>query len=116
MRSAKPGNHLKPKFHQGVLTMIFFCDFSRHRILKREKVDPTFSSFNPCPSVATDCKKQFQSLNLVFNYNKTEPLFLKFNLAFLKLKELRCDIVLLSKCLQLSDQGTIIASLKIERA
>ena len=56
--------------------------------------------------MATDYRKQFQSLNLVFNYNKTEPLFLRFTLAFLKLKELRCDIALLSKCLQFSDQGT----------
>lgn len=66
--------------------------------------------------MATDCRKQFQSLNLVFNYNKIEPLFYRFTLAFLKLKELRCDIALLSKCLQFSDQGTTIASLKIERA
>ena len=66
--------------------------------------------------MATDYRKQFQSLNLVFNYNKTESLFLRFTLAFLKLKELRCDIALLSKCLQFSDQGTTIASLKIETA
>ena len=66
--------------------------------------------------MATDYRKQFQSPNLVFNYNKTEPLFLRFTLAFLKLKELRCDIALLSKCLQFSDQGTTIASLKTETA
>lgn len=95
--------------------MIFFVVFQAC-ILKREKLDPTVSSFNPYPSVATDCRKQFQSLNLVFNYNKTEPLFLRFTLAFLKLKELRCDIALLSKCLQFSDQGTTIASLKTETA
>ena len=35
--------------------------------LKLEKVEPTFSNFNPClslPSLATDDRKQFQSLKI----------------------------------------------------
>ena len=59
--------------------------------LKLEKVGPTFSRFNPfpsLPSVTKDNRKQFQCLNTVLN-NKTESLFLKFNwceksLSFLK--------------------------------
>ena len=41
--------------------------------LKLEKVGPTFSSFNPRPSLAsfvTDGRKQLQYLNIVLN-NKT---------------------------------------------
>ena len=50
-------------------------------VLKLEKVGPTFSRFNPFPSlpfVTNDNRKQFQCLNVVLN-NKTEQLFLKFN-------------------------------------
>ena len=45
--------------------------------VKLEKVGPTSSSFNPCPSlpsVATDNGKQFQWLNIVLN-DKTGPFF-----------------------------------------
>ena len=45
------------------------------------KLDPTWSSFNPfpsLPSLATDERKQFQCLNIVLN-NKTEQLFLEFS-------------------------------------
>ena len=51
------------------------------RALKLEKVGPTFSSFNPrpsLPSVATDGRKPFECLNMVLNI-KTGPLFLEFN-------------------------------------
>jgi len=37
---------------------------------KLENVGPIYSSFNPCPSlasVATEGRKQFHSLNIVFN-------------------------------------------------
>lgn len=46
-----------------------------------EKVDPTFSSFNPfqsLPSIAKDDRKQFHCLIILLN-NINEPLFLKFN-------------------------------------
>ena len=49
--------------------------------LKFEKVSPTYSTFNPypsLPSVAPGDKKQFLCLNIVL-HNKTGPLFLKFN-------------------------------------
>ena len=49
--------------------------------IKLEKVGPTFSSFNPCPSlasVATFDRKQFQYLNIVLN-NKTGPLLSEFS-------------------------------------
>ena len=48
---------------------------------KARKVGPTFSSFNPCPTlsfVATDNTKRFQSLNIVLK-NKSGPLGLEFN-------------------------------------
>ena len=69
------------KFHQGALTSKFFGDFCRHSILKPEKGDPTFSSFNSCPSfpsVTSDDKKHFTGLDTVLT-NKTAPLFLEFN-------------------------------------
>ena len=50
--------------------MIFWLGgFCSHSI-KLEKVGPTFSSFNPCPSmpsVVISDRKQFQCLNIVFN-------------------------------------------------
>ena len=48
---------------------------------KLEKIGPIFSSFNPfpsLPSVATDGRKQFKHLKIVFN-NKPKPIFLEFN-------------------------------------
>jgi len=48
---------------------------------KLEKIGPTFSSFNPfpsLPSVATGDRKQFQWLKIVFN-NKARSLFLEFS-------------------------------------
>ena len=50
------------EFHQGTLTLVF-AGIS----LRVEKADPTFSSFNPRPSLpsfATDDRKQFQCLNI----------------------------------------------------
>ena len=49
--------------------------------LNVEKVGPTFSSFNPCPSLspfAPDDRKQFPCLNIVLK-NKTGPFLLEFN-------------------------------------
>ena len=56
---------------------IFFGLFLKIDIaLKLEKVGPTLSSFNLCPSVlpfvATDDKKRFQCVNIVLS-NKTGP-------------------------------------------
>ena len=66
----------------------FWC--SRFTV-KLEKVGPTSSIFNPCPSlpsVATDDRKQFQWVNIVLN-NKTGPFFwnsvdVKKRFSFLK--------------------------------
>ena len=69
------------QFHHGALTIIFLSVIFADKAFKTEKVGPTFSNFNPCPSlpfVTTDDRKQFQCLNIVLN-NKTRPLFLKFN-------------------------------------
>ena len=60
------------KFHQGVLTIIFFW-----LVLKLENVCTTFSSFRSylsLPPVATNDRTQLQCLNILFN-NKTGPLF-----------------------------------------
>ena len=49
--------------------------------LNVEKVGPTFSIFNPCPSLspfALDDRKQFPCLNIVLK-NKTGPFLLEFN-------------------------------------
>ena len=57
--------------------MKVFGDF--YKVLKHEKVGPTFSSFSACPSlppVATT--ENDQQLNIVLN-NKTGPLFLEFS-------------------------------------
>ena len=59
-------------------TIVFFLVISA---VMTSKLDPTFSSFNPfpsLPSLATDERKQFQCLNIVLN-NKTEQLFLEFS-------------------------------------
>ena len=48
--------------------------------LKHEKVGPTFSSFNPCPSLAsveTDDMTQIRCLNVDLN-NKPRPLLLLY--------------------------------------
>ena len=69
------------KFHQGAITSKFFGVFCRQSRLKLVKGDPTFSSFNSCPSfspVTSDDKKHSHGLDTVLN-NKTAPLFLEFN-------------------------------------
>ena len=38
------------KFHQGAITIIFWVIFAGKQ-LKLQSVDPTFSIFNPCPSL-----------------------------------------------------------------
>ena len=62
--------NISNKFDQGALvTIIVFGDFCRQSI-KLQKIGPTFSSFNPCPSlpsVTTNDSKQYQYLNIVFN-------------------------------------------------
>ena len=66
---------------QGALTMIFFLVIFAGLALKLVNVGPAFWSFNPCPSLpssATECRKQFQCLNIVLN-NRT-GLLLDFNL------------------------------------
>ena len=68
------------RFHKQSLTITVFLVSFAGIALELEKVGPTFSTFNPCPSlpsVASDERKQFQYLNIVLN-NKTGPLFLKF--------------------------------------
>ena len=63
--------------NQNIFLMIF-----EGIALKLEKVGPTLSSLNPCPSIlpfaATDDKKRFQCVNIVLN-NKTAPLILESN-------------------------------------
>ena len=66
------------KFHKGSNTKHcnFLVGFARIAF-NLEKVGPTFSSLNGCPSLpsaATDDRKQFQSLNIALN-NITGPLF-----------------------------------------
>ena len=66
---------------QGELNIIILGVIFAGIALKLGKVGPTFSCFNPhpsLPSVATDNGKQFQCLNIILN-NKTGPLFLEFN-------------------------------------
>ena len=57
--------------------LIFFVDIAS----KLEKVEPTFSNFNPfpfLPSVETNDRKQNKCHNIVLN-NKPRPLFLNFS-------------------------------------
>lgn len=64
------------KFHQGALSIIMFVV-----IFAGITLTPTFSSFNPFPSLsslAKDDRKPFQSLNIVL-YNKTGSFFLEFS-------------------------------------
>ena len=52
--------------HYSTILKLLFGDFGRHK-LKLEEVGPTFSILNRCPSlpfVATDDRKQFESLNM----------------------------------------------------
>ena len=59
----------------------FFWYFCVEITLNLEKVGPTFSSFNPCPSfpsVVTNDIKQNKRHNIVLN-NKPRPLFLEFS-------------------------------------
>ena len=71
---------------------IFFMTFPG-RALKLEKVGPTFSRFNPCPSlqsVATDDRKQFQYLNKVLHHNSV-PWFFEFartRFSFFKIRQI----------------------------
>ena len=82
--SSKAVKQISNKFYKAAITVIkgFLVSFAGIA-LKLEKVGPTFSSFNPRPSLpsfVTDGRKQLQYLNIVLN-NKTGPLFhfLKFN-------------------------------------
>ena len=64
------------KFYQGELTMIMFLMIVTGIAFKLEKVGPTFSSFNPCSSLAsvgTDDMTQIACLNIALN-NKPPPL------------------------------------------
>ena len=66
------------KFNQGALTAIIFLVIFAGIALKLENVGPTFSSFNPCPSllsVATDDKKQFLCLNKLVKTTKLDHYF-----------------------------------------
>ena len=60
---------------QGAQTIIFLGDISVVMGLKIEKVGPSFSSFNPCPSlsfIATGDRKQSQCFNKVsLRFSKT---------------------------------------------
>ena len=59
------------------LNTIFFSLIFEDVASNLEKIGLNISSFNPfpsLPSVATDDRKQFQCLKIVFN-NKTRPLF-----------------------------------------
>ena len=70
------------KFHQVALSVINFLVIVESTALELEKV-PTFSSFNPCPSlpsVTLDDRKKFHCLNIPFS-NKSGPLYyLEFNI------------------------------------
>ena len=64
-----------PAVGVGVREACFMTPTARHS----NKVAPTFSSFNPCPSlpfIAIDDRKQFQ-IHAMLKYlnNKTRPLF-----------------------------------------
>jgi len=69
------------EFYQRQLTIIIFWVVFEDRASKLEKIGPSFSSFNPfpsLPSVATGGRKQFQWRKIVFN-NKARPLLLEFS-------------------------------------
>ena len=66
---------------QGAQTIIFLGDISVVMGLKIEKVGPSFSSFNPCPSlsfIATGDRKPSQSLNKVLLHFFKNMQILKF--------------------------------------
>ena len=68
-------------FSSGTGTGIIFLVIFAGLALKLANVGPTFSSFNPCPSLpssATESTKRFQCLNIVLS-NRTR-LLLEFNL------------------------------------
>ena len=59
--SVRDMKKLLNKLHPGALPLVLVVFAGVE--LKLQKVDPTFSSFNPCPSVpsvTTDDKEQFQ--------------------------------------------------------
>ena len=59
--------------------LVFFVEITS----KLEKIGPTFSSFNPfpsLPSVATNDRKRNKRHNIVL-YDKRRPLFLEFSLG-----------------------------------
>ena len=61
IHSCRVMKQISNKFHQEVLTIIMFFRVFAGMGLKLEKVGPTFSSFNSCPSlpsVATDHRKR----------------------------------------------------------
>ena len=58
---------LVPVEFKDVIQQISSAEFGRHKAFKVEKIDPFFSSFILfpfLPSVASDDRKQFQSLNI----------------------------------------------------
>jgi len=69
------------EFYQRQLTIIIFLVVFENIASKLEKIGPSFSSFNPSPSlpsVATGDRKQFQWRKIAFN-NKARALFLEFS-------------------------------------
>ena len=60
--SCRVMNKISNKFHLGALTVIILLVIFVDIALKLDKIEPTFSSLNPCPSlpsVATDDSEQF---------------------------------------------------------
>ena len=80
------------EFYQKELTMVISSVIFEDMASKLEKIGPSFSSFNPFPSLpsaATDVRKQFQCREMVFS-NQTRALFFgiqlmrRHHLAFIK--------------------------------
>ena len=87
--SCKATRKISNEFYRGQLTIIISSVIFEDISSKLERTGPILSSFNPfpsVPSVATDGRKQFQCLKIVFN-NNTKPLYFgsidaKTHLAF----------------------------------
>ena len=77
--------HVSSQFRpQGAQTIIFFDDISAVMGLKIEKVGPSFSSFNPCPSLSfieTGDGKQSRCLNKVLLHFFKNIQILKFKFS-----------------------------------
>ena len=64
---------------QPIITFLLFFDEIASKL---EKVGPTFSSFNPfpsLPSVAKNVRKQIGRHNILLNNKSSRPLFLEFS-------------------------------------